>query len=112
MASRKGIKIKNFAGGTKMENKHDFFDYLENNSKPTQCSRIIDYLNEFGSITQLEALEDLGIMRLASRISEINKSKEYKIIRKDVSAKNRWGEPVTYGRYFFAPIQENNMGEK
>lgn len=84
----------------------------EKDKRPTQCTRVVQYIKEFGSITQIEALEDLGIMRLASRISEINKSKEYKIIRKDVSAKNRWGEPVTYGRYFFASIQENNMGEK
>ena len=30
-------------------------------------------MREFGSITQLEALRDLGVMRLASRISEIKK---------------------------------------
>ena len=43
------------------------------NTRPTQCDKIVRYLNEFGSITQLEALQDLGIMRLASRISELKK---------------------------------------
>lgn len=44
------------------------------NSRPTQCERIIKYLKDFGSITQYQALQDLGIMRLASRISELQKN--------------------------------------
>jgi hypothetical protein len=90
-------------GGHKMENKYDFFDYLENNSRPTQCSRIIDYLNEFGSITQLEALRDLGVMRLASRISELNKT--YDIKSETEYGTNRYGEKVKWSRYSFN--QEN-----
>lgn len=39
--------------------------------KPTQNQRILDYIAEFGSITQFEALQDLGVMRLASRISDL-----------------------------------------
>lgn len=41
--------------------------------KPTQAERILDYIREFGSITQIEALRDLGCMRLASRISDLRK---------------------------------------
>lgn len=41
--------------------------------KPTQNDRILDYIHEFGSITQMEALRDLGIMRLASRISDLKR---------------------------------------
>lgn len=44
-------------------------------SRPTQCERIIKYLKDFGSITQYQALQDLGIMRLASRISELQKKR-------------------------------------
>ena len=40
------------------------------NHKPTQNERIIRYMEYFGSITQVEALQDLGVMRLASRISD------------------------------------------
>lgn len=36
----------------------------------TQCEKIYDYINANGSITQREAL-DLGIYRLASRISDM-----------------------------------------
>ena len=42
-------------------------------SNLTQNQRILDYLDSHGSITQLEALNELGIMRLASRISDLRK---------------------------------------
>lgn len=41
--------------------------------KPTQNQRILDYIEETGGITQLEALKELGVMRLASRISDLRK---------------------------------------
>ena len=41
--------------------------------KPTQNQRILDYIERFGSITQLDALKDLGVMRLASRISDLRR---------------------------------------
>lgn len=43
------------------------------NCKPTQAERVLEYIKEFGSITQLEALRDLGVMRLASRISDLRR---------------------------------------
>lgn len=39
----------------------------------TQKERIRKYLDDFGSITPLEALRDLGIMRLGARIWEMNR---------------------------------------
>ena len=39
--------------------------------RPTQNERIIEYIHKFGSITQLQALQDLGVMRLASRMSDL-----------------------------------------
>ena len=35
----------------------------------TQCERIILYMRKFGSITTLQAFEDIGCTRLASRIN-------------------------------------------
>lgn len=49
---------------------------------------ILDYLKDFGEITQLDALKDLGIMRLASRVSEL-KRKGYAIKTTMRTAKNR-----------------------
>lgn len=42
-------------------------------TKTTQNERIVDYIHRFGSITTLEAMRDLGIMRFASRISDLRK---------------------------------------
>lgn len=39
----------------------------------TQCERILKYIEETGSITQMDALKEFGCMRLASRISDIKK---------------------------------------
>lgn len=72
---------------------------IENNKRPTQCERIVKYLNDFGTITQFEALRDLGIMRLASRISELNKNGA-NIGGEMISVKNRYGENCSIKRYF------------
>lgn len=76
----------------------------EANVRPTQCNRIDEYIREFGSITQLEALRDLGVMRLASRISEMRKNGiEVKDKWKDV--KNRYGEKCQVKEYFYEVAQ-------
>ena len=67
-------------------------------SKPTQNERIINYIREFGGITQLDALRDLGVMRLASRISDLRKH-GYNITSELVSVKNRYGEKCYIKRY-------------
>lgn len=66
--------------------------------KPTQNERILDYLERFGSITQFEALQDLCIMRLASRISDL-RSKGFPITSETVEVKNRFGEKCHIKRY-------------
>ena len=66
--------------------------------KPTQNERILNYIEEFGSITQLDALRDLGVMRLASRVSDL-RSKGYNIISKTEAVKNRYGESCHIKRY-------------
>lgn len=68
------------------------------NSKPTQNQRILEYIDEFGSITQLEALKDLGVMRLASRISDLRKQ-GYDIQSEVETVKNRYGETCHVKRY-------------
>lgn len=66
--------------------------------KPTHNELIIAYLNEFGSITQLEALRDLGCMRLASRISDL-KRMGYNIQSDTVTVKNRYGDNCHIKQY-------------
>lgn len=64
----------------------------------TQCEMILQHLQVEGSITAGEALSEYGIMRLASRISEMKKD-GVKIRRRMVKAKNRFGEPMAYAEY-------------
>ena len=69
--------------------------------KPTQNQRILDYIEQFGSITQLEALRDLGVMRLASRISDL-KRLGYPIVSTTDTVQNRFEEPCRIKRYSLA----------
>ena len=59
---------------------------------------VIDYIREFGSITPMDALRDLGVMRLASRISELKKN-GYDIESKPETVLNRWGKKTKVSRY-------------
>lgn len=67
-------------------------------SKPTQNERILNYIEEFGSITQIDALRDLACMRLASRVSDL-RSKGVNIVSKTEAVKNRYGEVCHIKRY-------------
>ena len=58
--------------------------------KVTQAQRVLEYIRETGSITQLEALQQLGVMRLASRVSDL-KRQGYAIVRDTVPIKTRYG---------------------
>lgn len=69
--------------------------------KLRQWERVLKYLDDFGSITPLEALADLGIMRLGARIYDLRK-KGYAIIRETEKSLNRYGQPVRYARYRMA----------
>lgn len=44
---------------------------MENNTRPTQVERVLQYLQDFGSITRIQAMQDLGIMNIGARISEL-----------------------------------------
>ena len=64
----------------------------------TQTEKIMRHLEIYGSITPLEALEWYGIMRLASRISDLKKEGAL-ITREIATSRNRFGEPVRYAVY-------------
>ena len=68
----------------------------------TKKQRVLRYLEEFGSITSLEAITELGDTRLAATILEL-KQDGYNISKKSESSNNRFGEKRTYARYFLNP---------
>lgn len=65
----------------------------------TQCERILRHMMDYGSITSLEAVQEYGILRLASRICELRAS-GVPIRSETVASKNRYGEVTSYSRYY------------
>lgn len=64
-----------------------------------QCHMIIAYMNRHGSITQMEASEDLGITKLSTRISDMVKAGVRGINKTYEEGVNRWGQTCHYMRY-------------
>lgn len=64
----------------------------------TQKERILKYLEDWGSITPMEAMRDLGVMRLGARIWELIRE-GYPIVRETERSKNRYGQDTRYARY-------------
>ena len=58
--------------------------------KITQCDRILRHLKDYGSITSLEAVNEYGIMRLASRINDL-RAQGIAIVSEVRTGKNRYG---------------------
>lgn len=67
--------------------------------KLTQAQKVLKYINDFGSITSLQAFMDLGIIQLPKRIFELRHSGID--IRSDwIKVTNRYGEQTEVKRYF------------
>ena len=64
----------------------------------TQGELVIKYMQDFGSITPMDAFKDLGITKLATRVSEL-KREGYKINKETVKSKNRYGKKTWFAQY-------------
>lgn len=64
----------------------------------TQCERILTHLEAGKRLTQFEALNELGIMRLASRVSDLKRD-GHVIDKKMIEVSNRWGEKCSIAQY-------------
>lgn len=71
---------------------------MDESRKATQCERILRFLRAHGTITQLEAMNVLGVFRLASRISDLKKQ-GYAIKGEMVASRNRYGEKIHFKQY-------------
>ena len=72
-------------------------------AKLTQNERILRHLRDYGTLTNVEAIQEYGIGHLASRISELRKE-GHPIVSEPMKGKNRYGETTRWARY--------RMGEK
>lgn len=66
--------------------------------KVSQQNRIRKYMEEHGSITQMEATHELSCTKLSTRISEMRANGE-NIIGTMETSTNKFGEPCRYMRY-------------
>lgn len=67
-------------------------------AKLTQCERVLRHLEDYGAISSLEAMQEYGIMRLASRINDL-KCAGVPIVSERCTSKNRYGEQTSYSVY-------------
>lgn len=68
-------------------------------SKTTQCSLVIEYMEKHGSITPLDASVDLGIQRLGARIYDLRK-RGWVIYDEYVTVLNRRGQKCRVKKYW------------
>ena len=64
----------------------------------TQCERILRHLQDYGSITQAEAVTEYGCYRLGARIWDL-KARGVPIKSETVTGKNRYGKRTCFARY-------------
>ena len=69
--------------------------------KTTQCDKVMRHLNDHGSITSIEAFNEYGILRLASRINDL-RAQGIAIVSETATGKNRYGETTHYSVYRLA----------
>lgn len=67
-------------------------------NRKTQTQRVLQYMRDFGSITPLQAMTDLGVMRLAARIADLKKA-GYAISSKTIQVLNRYGQTTSVSQY-------------
>lgn len=79
----------------------------------TNKERVLKYMQEFGSISSLEAFKDLGNTRLSASIWDLIHRDGLDIRSITETSKNRWGEKTHYSRYYLKDsLFEKNMKNK
>ncbi len=64
----------------------------------TQTEQVLRHLQDYGSITPVEAMSEYGIMRLGARIWDL-KRQGHVISTERETGVNRYGEKTAYARY-------------
>lgn len=73
--------------------------------RTTLETRVLNWLQEKGSITQKEAIDEFGAYRLSAIIYNL-RQEGYEINTVTENGKNRWGDPVSWGRYYYVYSRE------
>lgn len=73
-----------------------------------QRQMVLQYIEDYGSITSYEAYIDLGITQLATRIKEL-KEQGYIFTYEWITKKNRYGRPVRFKKYTLMEVINENI---
>lgn len=68
--------------------------------RTTHKERTLMYMQDFGSISSLEAFRDLGNTRLSATIWSLRHDDEIGIGSITEKRKNRWGDDTYFERYY------------
>ena len=68
--------------------------------KITMYDRILRHLQDYGSITSLEAIQEYGCTRLSHYIWLMRRKNNIDVKDETISTKNRYGEKVPFKKYF------------
>ena len=74
--------------------------------KSSQCDKVLAYMKKYGSITPLQAQQDIGCMRLAARISDL-RERGYAIGTRMKTGKSRDEGITNFAEYYL--IEEDNV---
>mgnify|MGYP003143407896 CR=1 FL=1 len=72
--------------------------------KETNKTRVIKYLKTYGSITPIQAIQDLGNTRLAATVFEL-KDLGWDIETESLKVKNRFGRTTNVAKYSFKSVE-------
>lgn len=78
---------------------------LEGEKHMTQAQRVKRHLEDFGTITSLEAMREYGISYLPARIYDLRMD-GLTIYSRIVSGVNRYKEKVSWNEYSLTPFKE------
>lgn len=67
---------------------------------------VAKYIDDFGSISPLEVMADLGVLRLSAMIYNLRHKFKRNIKMTIETGRNRYGNPVRYARYSWAEDTE------
>ena len=76
-------------------------------AKPTHKTRLLDYLNQHGTITSLEAIRDLGNTRLSATVFDLRRQ-GHDIVSRPVRVPNRRGGGTGGAQYGDHPTTTPN----
>ena len=66
----------------------------------THKERVLRFMQDFGSITSLEAIKEFGNTRLSASIWQLRHKDGIEIDSITETSKNRYGEDTHFSRYF------------